>query len=99
MPILGNRSKHQKLKNEGYRFARVADVGGPNTAQMRRGSALSQGRRWIPRPSPKLQRRQREQGKHQRENPEARDDFAFTPTQELEVMVQRGHLEDALAVS
>src|ERR1700678_1124902 len=36
------------------------------------------------------------QCKHQGRNPEADDDFGFAPAEELEVMVQRSHLEDTL---
>src|ERR1700722_14115863 len=42
-----------------------------------------------------FQRRQREQRKHQRRDPEADNNFRLRPAHQFEVMMQRGHLEDA----
>src|SRR5579883_1067684 len=48
---------------------------------------------------PQLQRGQREEREHQARDPETRDNFRFRPAQRLEVVVQRGHFEDALAAA
>src|SRR6267154_5774538 len=45
---------------------------------------------------PQFQSRQREQRKYQRGDPKAHDHFRFAPTQQLKVMVNRRHAEDAL---
>src|SRR4051812_7274253 len=47
--------------------------------------------------SPQLQRRQAYEGQHDRNDPEANDDLRLLPPLLLEVMVDRGHPEDALA--
>src|SRR6516225_600740 len=44
---------------------------------------------------PQLQRRQGKQGKYQRRDPEAHDHLRLRPAQQLEVVMNRGHLEDA----
>ena len=49
------------------------------------------------RRSPQLQRRQAEEREDDRDDQEARDDLRLAPADQLEVMVQRRHLEDALA--
>src|ERR1035441_1392633 len=56
-------------------------------------SALAPFRRM----SSQLQSGQREQRHHQPGDPEARDDLRFRPPQRLEMMVQRGHLENPFA--
>ena len=43
--------------------------------------------------------RQREQREDQRYNPEAGDDFGLAPAEQLKMVMQRGHLEDAFAVA
>src|SRR5687767_6603853 len=48
-------------------------------------------------PSPPLQRRQTEQRKDDRQDEKTRDDLRLAPANQLEVMVDRRHLEDALA--
>src|SRR3989338_4262222 len=47
--------------------------------------------------SPQLQRAQGEQRENQRGNPETDDDLRLLPPDELEVVVERGHAEDAPA--
>src|SRR5438477_251343 len=51
----------------------------------------------LPNLLPQLQRRQREQRHHQPRDPEPGDDLRFRPPQRLEMVVQRRHLENALA--
>src|SRR3954463_2154911 len=41
-----------------------------------------------------FQRRQREQSKHQRCDPETHDDLRFRPSHQLKVMMNRRHFED-----
>src|SRR3954463_2503515 len=55
-------------------------------------TAFSHGSLWT---LAQLQRGESKECKHQRRDPEAHDDLGFRPSQELEVVVQRGHLEDA----
>ena len=43
-----------------------------------------------------LQRGEGEEGEDEGEDPEAGDDFGFAPAKLFEVVVERGHLEDAL---
>src|SRR5215469_10569380 len=45
---------------------------------------------------PEFQGGQGEEGEDQRGDPEADDDLRFGPAQQFEVMVDGGHLEDAL---
>src|SRR5579863_9715381 len=47
--------------------------------------------------SPQLQSRERKERENERCDPEAHDDFRFAPAEKLEMMMQRGHAEDALA--
>src|SRR5208282_6137771 len=46
---------------------------------------------------PQLQGREPRQREHDRDNPEANDDLRLGPAELLEMMVDRRHLEDALA--
>ena len=46
---------------------------------------------------PQLQRRQRKQREHQRQDPEAGDHLRLGPSSQLEVVMQRSHAEDAFA--
>src|SRR5688572_4979107 len=48
-----------------------------------------------PPPRAELEREQAKRGKGQREQPKAGDDLRLRPAAQLEVMVQRGHFEDA----
>src|SRR3954463_15966102 len=54
-------------------------------------TAFSHGSLWT---LAQLQRGQSKECKHQRGDPEAHDDLRFRPTEQLEVVVQRRHLED-----
>src|SRR5262252_5416605 len=47
-------------------------------------------------PSSQFQRRESKQGKNQRQDPETRDDLRLLPAQQLEMMVNGSHSEDAL---
>src|SRR5215813_12288192 len=49
--------------------------------------------------SPQFQRRETEEREDDRENQEARDDLRLSPADELEMVVERRHLEDALAAA
>src|ERR1700678_3012043 len=49
--------------------------------------------------SPQLQRSQRKQCKHQRQNPEPSNHLRLRPTHQLKVMVQRSHLKDAFPIA
>src|SRR5262245_29207369 len=51
----------------------------------------------IPCRSPELQRREREERQHERDDPEPNDDLRLGPALHLVVMVQRGHPEHAPA--
>src|SRR6267154_5660411 len=46
---------------------------------------------------PQFQRRQRKQREYQRGNPKAHDHFRFAPTQQLKMMMNGRHTENALA--
>src|SRR5262249_43246506 len=53
----------------------------------------------CPPVSSQFQRRQREQRQYQPRNPKPRDDLRFRPAQRFEVVMQRRHLENSLAVA
>src|SRR5579863_7800645 len=54
-------------------------------------------RLWRLAGSSEFERGEREEGHDQASDPEAGDDFRFLPAEGFEVMMQRGHFEDALA--
>src|SRR5262249_42086681 len=53
--------------------------------------------RLKPLPLSQLQRRQGEQGEDERRNPKSNDNLRFAPSQQLEMMMNRSHAQNALA--
>src|SRR5215471_6852615 len=66
----------------------------PNTATLRPAKVVTG---IMAAPSPQLQRRQAGQRQHDRDDPEADDDLRLGPAELLEMVMQRRHLEHALA--